>query len=340
MHLWLNQGFSSQRDLALLIKQASPDVVLSLTHKDDRKEILNCSDTTMPREPTQGGADEYLIYVEEVLELASKLGEPVTAMLAQRHRFNLVGQIEAFKSRGIRLATGSISKESLDLCEDKWAFTQAMAKAGVPVPNTRVATTYAEALVAIDELKEAGHYPVCVKPSVGVYGAGFWVLTVDADGFDIFADPEARSVMPHAYLEAFKQRIPQDPHIFMEYLPGAETSVDAVCDNGTIVSHACRTKFDGFQYITTHGEEYELAIRVAELCKLDGLINIQFKIAADLKPRLLEVNTRASGGVGYSSVAGINLANDLKKMLHGEKIEQVRLSEPVVVKPVNGYIRL
>jgi predicted ATP-grasp superfamily ATP-dependent carboligase len=73
---------------------------------------------------------------------------------------------------------------------------------------------------------------------------------------------------------------------------------------------------------------------------LDGLVNIQFKRAADGAPKLLEVNTRASGGVGYSSVAGINLPNDLKKMLHGEKVMTTHLDNPVVVKPINDYIKL
>jgi carbamoylphosphate synthase large subunit len=339
MHLWINQGFSSQRDLGLLIKRASPEIVLTLTHKDDRQEILGQSDTVMPAEPQNSKAFIYFEYVHEVLDAAKKLGEPVTAMLAMRQRFRMVEKADELQCQGIRLAAGSKTKALLDLCEDKWLFTNAMQQAGIPIPLTRLATTAEEAALATAFIREEGH-GVCVKPSVGVYGAGFWILDDDAQPFDLFASRETLSVRTSTYLEAFNQRAEKEPHLVMELLPGQETSVDAVCEDGKIVSHACRTKFNGYQHITTGGQEFEIAERVADVCRLDGLVNIQFKQAADGSPKLLEVNTRASGGVGYSSVAGINLPNDLKKMLHGEKIMQTHLKEAVIVKPINDYIKL
>jgi carbamoylphosphate synthase large subunit len=339
MHLWINQGFSSQRDLGLLIKKASRDTLLTLTHMSDRQEILMQSDMVMPAEPQSSKASVYFDYVDEVLAAAKKLGEPVTAMLAIRQRFGLVEKAADFQRQGVRLAAGSKTRALLDLCEDKWLFTNAMEQAGIPVPMTRLATTAQEAAIAAALIREAGH-GVCVKPSVGVYGAGFWILEDTAQPFGLFASRETLSVRTSTYLEAFDQRADQDPHLVMELLPGEETSVDAVCDDGQIVSHACRTKFNGYQHITTGGQEFEIAQRVAAACRLDGLVNIQFKRAADGAPKLLEVNTRASGGVGYSSVAGINLPNDLKKMLHGEKVMTTHLDNPVVVKPINDYIKL
>ncbi|MET0580910.1 MAG: ATP-grasp domain-containing protein, partial [Pseudoxanthomonas sp.] len=40
---------------------------------------------------------------------------------------------------------------------------------------------------------------------------------------------------------------------------------------------------------------------------LNGMINVQFKEDAHGRPRLLEINPRASGGVAMSCLSGINL---------------------------------
>ncbi len=56
--------------------------------------------------------------------------------------------------------------EVLALCNDKLATSAALAAAGVPQPDLRVAFTPESALVAIEELG----YPVVLKPTVGSWG--------------------------------------------------------------------------------------------------------------------------------------------------------------------------
>ncbi|MNY66496.1 carbamoyl phosphate synthase-like protein [compost metagenome] len=70
---------------------------------------------------------------------------------------------------------------------------------------------------------------------------------------------------------------------------------------------------------------------IAEL-KLDGLINVQTKADAAGNPVLLEVNTRPSGGVGYSAAAGVNLPLACARMLLGERIGDTSLASPVVIR--------
>lgn len=54
----------------------------------------------------------------------------------------------------------------VDVCGDKRKTTQALVRAGVPTPQTRVALTPEKALQAIEELG----YPVVLKPLVGSWG--------------------------------------------------------------------------------------------------------------------------------------------------------------------------
>ncbi|HMO58223.1 MAG TPA: lysine biosynthesis protein LysX [Roseiflexaceae bacterium] len=56
--------------------------------------------------------------------------------------------------------------EVADVCGDKFKTTQALIKAGVPTPRTRMAFSPASALRAIEELG----YPVVLKPAIGSWG--------------------------------------------------------------------------------------------------------------------------------------------------------------------------
>lgn len=53
-----------------------------------------------------------------------------------------------------------------DVCGDKFKTTQALVRAGIPTPRTRMAFTPASALHAIEELG----YPVVLKPAIGSWG--------------------------------------------------------------------------------------------------------------------------------------------------------------------------
>ena len=53
-----------------------------------------------------------------------------------------------------------------DICGDKFKTTQALIKAGVPTPRTRMAFSPQSALRAIEELG----YPVVLKPAIGSWG--------------------------------------------------------------------------------------------------------------------------------------------------------------------------
>jgi hypothetical protein len=338
-HIWINQGFSSARDIAIQIKEVFPEAMLTITHKDDRPEITGLSDVAHDKEAKSPEPQEYLAYVMNYLDHCRHQNIPLSAILAVRFRRTIQRNIHLFDGRGIRVCTGSTDADWLDICENKTLFTEKLVDAGIPTPKTIEVHTGDDVAKAINTIESLG-LRACIKPAVGVYGAGFWIFDKAADDFSLLSDRETLSIHPETYLRAFDARTTPEAHIVMETLPGVETSVDAVCDNGSIVSHACRTKFDSHQFISTGGEVFEIAEAVARLCKLDGLVNIQTKADADGNHKVLEVNTRAAGGFSYSGAAGIHLAADCLKMMHGEKVSHVTLPEAIRVKPVNTTIRL
>jgi len=95
----------------------------------------------------------------------------------------------------------------------------------------------------------------------------------------------------------------------MEYLPGPEYSVDLAARNGDMLAAVVRQKpLTGMgQLLVDFPEMLKAARRLVGEFDLNGVINIQFRDHSDGGARLLEINPRASGGIGMSCMSGVNL---------------------------------
>lgn len=326
--LWLNHGFASQRALALSMRAArgpGKDWRLLLSHRDMRIDILGAGDVAV-QEPELEDAD----YAAWALELCRSAG--VSALLAVRHRAVLLAAEPAFAAAGIRLLAGATTPETLALCEDKGAFTAHLAAAGLPVPRSLAVQDAAELAEALTHGFAAGT-PLCVKPVNGIYGMGFWRLDPEASPFAAYANPDARRTLPHAFLAAFAAQETPRPLLVMEYLPGAETSIDCLCETGRVLMAAARVKRDGLQWISTEGASVDLARRVVALLGLHGAVNVQTRMSAAGEECVLEVNTRPSGGIAYSTAAGIDFGPAIAALMLGRPLPvQVPVRQPVAVR--------
>lgn len=326
--IWLNQMHASQRDVAQMIRAGSSgDIRVLSSHAWDREDIFMTADEHFlePPEPF----DTSFGYAEWALDTAS--GRGASGLLAMRHRKQLIAARGRFSASGVRLAAGALEAETIALCDHKDRFTEAMKKVGVPVSETIAVDDPVELRSAIEDIASTGT-EVCVKPSVGVYGRGFWRFVPGINPFALFSTLETSEVDPEVYMNAYARAVSPARLLVMQYLPGIESSIDCVCDAGTIVAHAVRQKDKDKQTVFTGGREVEIARAVAKELMLDGLVNIQTKADASDNPILLEVNTRPSGGVCYSSVAGINLPLACARMMLGEPIGETSIPSPIVIR--------
>lgn len=326
--IWLNQMHASQRDVADLMSTGSSGTVRVLSsHGSDREDIFMTADEHFiePRE----AADASFDYAEWALNTASS--KQVGALLGMRNRKKLIDVRDRFAARGVRLAAGAVNAETIDLCDHKDRFTIAMKGLGIPVTETISADDLEGLKSAITEIAATGT-EVCVKPAVGVYGRGFWRFVPGLNPFTLFSTIDQNEVDPEVYLDAYARAETPSRLIVMQYLPGVESSVDCVCDDGLIVAHAVRQKSRDRQTVFTGGREVDIARAVAAELKLDGLVNVQTKEDVDGTPVLLEVNTRPSGGVGYSAAAGVNLPLACARMMLGERVGDTSIPSPVVIR--------
>lgn len=319
---------AAQRDIGELVRKGSNgNIKVISSHGMDREDIFMAADEYFVEPTGRDPAD--FDYAEWALNTATD--KRVGGLIAIRHRKSLIASYERFSARGVRLAAGALDSDTIDLCDHKDRFTTAMKAAGIPVSETIPVENAEDLRSAIASIASTGT-EVCVKPSVGIFGRGFWRFVPGLNPFSLFSTLECNDVDPEVYLAAYERAENPGTLIVMQFLPGVESSVDCVCDKGKLVAHAVRQKSNRRQTVFTGGREAELARAVVAELKLDGLVNVQTKEDAAGNPVLLEVNTRPSGGVAYSAAAGVNLPLACARMLLGEKIGDTSLASPVVIR--------
>jgi predicted ATP-grasp superfamily ATP-dependent carboligase len=95
----------------------------------------------------------------------------------------------------------------------------------------------------------------------------------------------------------------------MEFLDGYEYSVDCVGDGRRLVAAVQRRKAKAGGYGQEIVDIPELTRAIGEMTEvfgLSGLFNAQFREGRN-GFRLLEINPRFSGGIGYAGAIGVNL---------------------------------
>ena len=124
----------------------------------------------------------------------------------------------------------------------------------------------------------------------------------------------------------------KDGHIYQDYLPGIEYTIDVLCDmNSNVLSVIPRIRLQTKAGISTKGRiirddfiEKECK-RICEFLELKGAICIQMKEDEDGNPKFIEINPRFGGGTYFSALAGVNFASIILDLVDGK---DVKIPEP------------
>lgn len=296
--IWFLEGQSSQRDVILGAREALPSSVkIFASHRQDRPEITGTADVSLlePKDPQ--------LRTDWILQTAAE--NAIKVVLAGRAGSALEVERPRFERAGIELVTGGVSLETFELVDDKSRFTAEAERAGLACVPAITVSNARELVEAYEVLRAQGD--VCVKPTVGIYGQGFWRFSESVDPFRCFANPDSRDVNFETYLAAYRAEPVRPAMLVMPYMPGAECSIDMVCEAGHAVAYVGRRKQGLHQTFERDSAAVELALRAAAHFKCDGLVNVQTKDDADGVAHLLEINPRYSGGIGYTRHTGVNL---------------------------------
>ncbi len=320
---WLAEGQSSQRDMlaSLQTLKAHSDTPFTIiaSHRHDRPEIFEFADRTY-REPHKAAIDDDTLPTSEsavprwqfVLEQAQQ--SKVKVLLTGRNGIDYEAHRETFAAAGIRLLTGATSVSALESIDDKFAFMQHCHQHGIPVADAWRFDNMVE-LEAL--LAEHGHQPLCVKPVTGIFAQGFWRLDSDKeaaeqyDSFEHLYFTEEKKIntaqFKNAYANSLMVHERPIPMLLMPYLSGQEYSIDVVCEYGDVLAAITRYKTGKIQHISYEQSVMDVVIPLIKAFDCDGIVSVQTKADDDGQHRVLEINSRPSGGIGYTIHSGVDL---------------------------------
>lgn len=330
---WLAEGQSSQRDmlasLQALKAQSNTPFNIIASHRHDRPEIFEFADSVY-REPSNAAVSDTDSDDQTILESVTPLmprwqfvleqakQNKVKVLLTGRNSIDYEAQRELFSAAGIRLLTGATSVAALETIDDKFAFMQQCHEHNIPVADAWRFDNVTE-LKAL--LAEHGHQPLCVKPVTGIFAQGFWRLGKDKeagqetgeqyDSFEHLYFTEEKKINTAQFINAYANSVMVHerpiPMLLMPYLSGQEYSIDVVCEYGEVLAAVTRYKTGKIQHIGYEQSVMDVVIPLIKVFGCDGIVSVQTKADDDGQHRVLEINSRPSGGIDYTTHSGVDL---------------------------------
>ncbi|HEY0717608.1 MAG TPA: carbamoyl-phosphate synthase large subunit, partial [Streptosporangiaceae bacterium] len=295
----------------------------ALTDAGYETVMVNCNPETVSTDyDTSGRLYFEPLTLEDVLEVvhAEQASGPVAGVIVQLGGQTPLGLARALEKAGVPIV--GTSPEAIHLAEDRGAFAEVLATAGLPAPRYGTATSVEEATRVAAELG----YPVLVRPSYVLGGRGMEIVYDD--------------VTLAGYVERATKGSPEHPVLIDRFLDDAiEIDVDALYDGedlylGGVMEHieeagihsgdsACalppitlgRADIESIRDATT---------RIAAGVGVRGLLNVQYALAAGVL-YVLEANPRASRTVPFVSKAtAVPLAKAAARVMLGTPIADLR----------------
>ena len=229
-----------------------------------------------------------------------------------------IGLTKALMEMGVKIL--GTSAEDVDAAEDRELFDNILNETGIPRASGGTVFTADEAVEVAGRLG----YPVLVRPSYVLGGAGMRIAISDSD--------------IREYIGIINRNVQEHPILVDKYLMGEELEVDAVCDGEDILipgimQHIERAGIHSGDSISVYPSQNisaELIERIEDYTRklakslhVIGLVNIQF-IIYENEVYVIEVNPRSSRTVPYiSKVTGIPIVELAAKVIMGEKMRDL-----------------
>ncbi|MFL6054072.1 MAG: carbamoyl-phosphate synthase large subunit, partial [Actinoallomurus sp.] len=328
------------------LAKAAARIMLGATIADLRAAgydtvMVNCNPETVSTDyDTSSRLYFEPLTLEDVLEVVhaeQETGE-VAGVIVQLGGQTPLGLAQQLKDAGVPVV--GTSPESIHLAEERGAFGQVLARAGLPAPKHGTATSYEEAAAIAAEIG----YPVLVRPSYVLGGRGMEI---------VYDEATLKTYIDRA---GGGQWNPEHPVLVDRFLDEAiEIDVDALYDGeelylGGVMEHieeagihsgdsACalppitlgREDIDRIR-TSTEALAREIGVR--------GLMNVQYALSAGVL-YVLEANPRASRTVPFVSKAtAVPLAKAAARVMMGESIARLRAEGVLPATGDGGHLPL
>ncbi len=311
------------RDLTVLMTAigapGAPGIIYSLEKNGERK--IKIIGTDMNKEavgfsmvkkhflvPSGNSSD----YISRMLEIVEKEKPDILLPLATYELSPLAENKDKFESLGCKVLVSS--PEALKIANNKAELCKFLDKKGIPTPKIKLPASVKEFEKAVYDLGYP-EKPVCFKPVIGKGSRGFRILKSDIDKLDLLLryKPDTTITTLEDILDLFENVKDFPELVIMEYLSGAEYSVDLLVKNGKAILTVPRRRDlikAGISFIGTvekNQKVIDMANSIVRAIGLDYNIGVQLKEDEAGVPKIIEINPRVEGTIILCVAAGVNL---------------------------------
>lgn len=268
-------------------------------------------------------------YVDVLFEICKRENVDVVLPIMSVELNALSENKERFLKEGIFVSVSDPSP--LAIANDKLALLNFMKENGIPCAEYSSVSNVEELKKAVIELG----YPqkrVCVKATHGSGSRGFRILDAHKSKFDmLFHEKPNSSFITLEELISILSEGEMPEMMVMEYLPGAEYTVDLLADHGRVLYNCCRKSTNMENSIMLDGlvvdnkSVLDLCKTIVEKLGLDGNIGFDVREREDGTPMIMECNPRITAGIPAFAAAGVNLPYLCVKKALGEELPKVEL---------------
>lgn len=275
-------------------------------------------------------------FIDFMLHLCEKHNIDVLIPLVTSELLLFAANKQKFASQGTRVI---ISPETgLQIANNKYNLFNSCQKHGIHVPEYYQVKTKDEFIEKYSYMKyHSKHSLICFKPPVGNGMRGFKVISQGAREFSYLISCKPAESVLISMQEMYDLMLNNTVFpklLLMEYLPGAEYSIDCLVNNGNFVTAVPRLRQKTRNGISWVGETFEkteivdTCRKICEYLNLNGPIGFQFREDASGTPKIIECNPRVQGSICLCTAAGVNIPYLAVKLA---------LNEPVTIpKPKWG----
>ncbi|MDD1699696.1 MAG: ATP-grasp domain-containing protein [Methanoregula sp.] len=213
-----------------------------------------------------------------------------------------------FSTIGVYVAISDCS--AISLANDKFKIMKLAKQIGIPAPDYFLVDNF-------DTLKKAAltlgwpDRPVVIKPPISNGMRGVRIIDESIDRKTMFYSEKPTSLFANMMNIHDILGFDFPPLLVMEYLPGAEYTVDVLKNRGyTVIPRKRDIVQSGITFqgtVVYHEELVNYAKKLSDALGLQYAFGFQFKMDACGNPKLLESNPRIQGTMVLSTFAGANI---------------------------------
>lgn len=252
--------------------------------------------------------------VEKVKELKPPEGEPYVLMPVHKETWLVAQHRDRFEPH---VSVPLTSYENMERTHDKGQLALLAEQVGITIPSTRQFASVGDLYRAVPEIE----FPVFLKVRAGSAGVGLKKCNT----------PEELTISFKEFVEGYHLE-PDEYPLVQQFVEGDDYCVTVLFDRGTCVASMTYRNVRAFPRGTGAGalretvrlpEAEDAAKKLLGELGWHGMAELDFRVAPEGTPYLIEVNPRFFGGLSQAIAANVDYPHLLFRIATGEKIESL-----------------